>query len=42
MIVADWMNNHPVTLHPDETVEKARELLERCSETAVASCTKRL
>lgn len=29
MIVADWMNNHPVTLHPDETVEKARELLER-------------
>lgn len=29
MIVADWMNRHPVTVHPEETVEKARELLER-------------
>ncbi len=28
MIVADWMNNHPVTVHPEETVEKARELLD--------------
>lgn len=29
MIVSDWMNNHPVTVQPEETVEKARELLDR-------------
>ena len=29
MKVADWMNTHPITTHPDESVATARGLLEK-------------
>ena len=29
MKVADWMNTHPLTVHPDESVATARALLEK-------------
>ena len=29
MKVADWMNRHPITAHPDESVATARALLEK-------------